>query len=53
MEPVRDEREQGPAGISRRAFIKGVIAAGGAVSASSYLFRGGQAVAAASAPGAV
>jgi aerobic-type carbon monoxide dehydrogenase small subunit (CoxS/CutS family) len=29
-----------PAGTSRRAFIKGVIAAGAAVSASSYLFRG-------------
>ena len=29
-----------PTGVSRRAFIKGVIAAGAAVSASSYLFRG-------------
>jgi aerobic-type carbon monoxide dehydrogenase small subunit (CoxS/CutS family) len=29
-----------PNGVSRRAFIKGVIAAGAAVSASSYLFRG-------------
>ena len=27
-------------GVSRRTFIKGVIAAGAAVSASSYLFRG-------------
>jgi aerobic-type carbon monoxide dehydrogenase small subunit (CoxS/CutS family) len=27
-------------GVTRRAFIKGVIAAGAAVSASSYLFRG-------------
>ena len=29
-----------PNGVTRRAFIKGVIAAGAAVSASSYLFRG-------------
>src|SRR4026207_1129911 len=29
-----------PTGPSRRSFIKGVIAAGAAVSASSYLFRG-------------
>jgi aerobic-type carbon monoxide dehydrogenase small subunit (CoxS/CutS family) len=29
-----------PTGVTRRAFIKGVIAAGAAVSASSYLFRG-------------
>jgi aerobic-type carbon monoxide dehydrogenase small subunit (CoxS/CutS family) len=30
---------QGPTGPSRRSFIKGVIAAGAAVSASNYLFR--------------
>ena len=29
-----------PTGVTRRAFIKGVIAAGAAVSATSYLFRG-------------
>ena len=29
-----------PTGVTRRKFIKGVIAAGAAVSASSYLFRG-------------
>lgn len=29
------------AGVSRRTFIKGVIAAGATVSASGYLFRGG------------
>ena len=29
-----------PNGVTRRKFIKGVIAAGAAVSASSYLFRG-------------
>jgi aerobic-type carbon monoxide dehydrogenase small subunit (CoxS/CutS family) len=32
--------QEQPTGVSRRAFIKGVIAAGAAVSASSYLFRG-------------
>ena len=32
-----------PTGVTRRKFIKGVIAAGAAVSASSYLFRGGTA----------
>ena len=33
-----------PTGPSRRSFIKGVIAAGAAVSASSYLFRGPETV---------
>jgi aerobic-type carbon monoxide dehydrogenase small subunit (CoxS/CutS family) len=32
--------QQQPNGVTRRSFIKGVIAAGAAVSASSYLFRG-------------
>ena len=32
--------QEQPTGLTRRAFIKGVIAAGAAVSASSYLFRG-------------
>ncbi len=32
--------QEQPTGPTRRAFIKGVIAAGAAVSASSYLFRG-------------
>ena len=32
--------QEQPTGVSRRKFIKGVIAAGAAVSASSYLFRG-------------
>jgi aerobic-type carbon monoxide dehydrogenase small subunit (CoxS/CutS family) len=31
-----------PSGPSRRSFIKGVIAAGAAVSASSYMFRGSE-----------
>src|SRR4029453_18709394 len=35
---------QEPHGPSRRSFIKGVIAAGAAVSASSYLFRGAEPV---------
>jgi aerobic-type carbon monoxide dehydrogenase small subunit (CoxS/CutS family) len=32
--------QEQPTGVTRRKFIKGVIAAGAAVSASSYLFRG-------------
>ncbi len=32
--------QEQPNGVTRRMFIKGVIAAGAAVSASSYLFRG-------------
>ena len=32
--------QEQPSGVTRRVFIKGVIAAGAAVSASSYLFRG-------------
>ena len=32
--------QEQPNGVTRRKFIKGVIAAGAAVSASSYLFRG-------------
>src|SRR6187431_1442894 len=32
--------QEQPNGVTRRQFIKGVIAAGAAVSASSYLFRG-------------
>ncbi len=34
--------QEQPTGVTRRSFIKGVIAAGAAVSASSYLFRGPQ-----------
>jgi aerobic-type carbon monoxide dehydrogenase small subunit (CoxS/CutS family) len=37
--PIQIQQEQ-PTGPTRRQFIKGVIAAGAAVSASSYLFRG-------------
>ena len=43
-----------PSGSSRRSFIKGVIAAGAAVSASSYMFRGSETVhGQASLPGSV
>ena len=45
---------QEPTAVSRRAFIKSVIAAGAAVSASAYLFRGPEALhGQASLPGAV
>ncbi|MCY4633114.1 MAG: (2Fe-2S)-binding protein [Acidobacteria bacterium] len=40
-------------GVSRRGFIKGVIATGASVSASNYVLRNGQGVALAQAPGAV
>ncbi len=39
--------------VSRRAFIKGVIAAGATVSSASYLFRGTEVAHAQRAPGAV
>src|SRR3954469_2430387 len=37
--PIQIQTEE-PTGPTRRSFIKGVIATGAAVSASSYLFRG-------------
>lgn len=40
-------------GVSRRGFIKGVIATGASVSASNYVLRNGHGVALAQAPGAV
>ena len=40
-------------GVSRRSFIKGVIASGAAVSASNYVLRNGSGVALAQTPGAV
>ncbi len=40
-------------GVSRRSFIKGVIAAGATASSASYLFRGTTLVQAQTAPGAV
>lgn len=45
--------EHAPLPVSRRAFIKGVIASGAAVYSASYLFRGPAAVAQPSAAGAV
>ena len=47
---VQTEEQQG---VSRRNFIKGVIATGASVSASNYVLRGGYGVALAQAPGAV
>jgi aerobic-type carbon monoxide dehydrogenase small subunit (CoxS/CutS family) len=44
---------QEPSSVSRRTFIKGVIAAGAAVSASAYLFRGPALFGQGSLPGAV
>ena len=41
--PIQIQTQE-PTGPSRRSFIKGVIAAGAAVSASNYLFRGGEPV---------
>ena len=57
VRPVEDKCQVGPLqadqpGHSRRNFIKGVIAAGASVSASSYVFKGG-AMVRAQAPGAV
>src|ERR671915_1290311 len=51
--PIQIQQDQ-PTGLTRRKFIKGVIAAGAAVSASSYLFRGPeQLFGQSSAPGSV
>ena len=41
--PIQIQTQE-PSGPSRRSFIKGVIAAGAAVSASNYLFRGPESV---------
>ena len=46
------QQEEATDNFSRRTFIKGVIATGASVSASSYVFRDGT-VARAQAPGAV
>ena len=40
METMHEVEEQPRSGVSRRGFIKGVIATGGAVSSVNYLFRG-------------
>jgi aerobic-type carbon monoxide dehydrogenase small subunit (CoxS/CutS family) len=53
QETLNLEATQGHGTVSRRNFIKGVIAAGATVSATSYLFRGGLLGQQASLPGAV
>ena len=54
VEILDTSEDRTESGFSRRNFIKGVIAAGAAVSSTHYLFRGSGAVLAqASAPGAV
>ena len=45
--------EETPTNVSRRNFIKGVIAAGAAVSSAAYVFRGNPLSGQASTPGAV
>jgi aerobic-type carbon monoxide dehydrogenase small subunit (CoxS/CutS family) len=53
MEDVNDTTKEAPANSSRRNFIKGVIAAGAAVSSANYLFRTNALGQQASAPGSV
>src|SRR6185436_10829731 len=50
---VQEQTPQEPNHVSRRAFIKVVIASGAAVSASAYLFRGPTLLGQGSLPGAV
>ena len=50
---VQAQTPQEPSNVSRRAFIKVVIASGAAVSASAYLFRGPTLLGQSSLPGAV
>src|ERR671937_805473 len=49
----QEQTPQEPSAVSRRAFIKMVIASGAAVSASAYLFRGSTLIGQGSLPGAV
>lgn len=53
VEQIQKSEEEQDQGVSRRSFIKGVVATGATVSASNYVLRGGQGVALAQAPGAV
>src|SRR5262245_21388623 len=53
MEDVKHTPEDAPGNSSRRTFIKGVIAAGAAVSSANYLFRTNAIGQQASAPGSV
>src|SRR5258708_34811208 len=50
---LQEQRPKEPNNVSRRAFIKAVIASGAAVSASAYLFRGPTVLGQGSLPGAV
>jgi hypothetical protein len=50
---VQEHAPTEPTNVSRRAFIKMVIAGGAAVSASAYLFRGSSLLGQGSLPGAV
>ena len=51
--PVTNVNTENPGNVSRRNFIKGVIAAGAAVSSASYLFRTAPLSGQANAPGSV
>jgi aerobic-type carbon monoxide dehydrogenase small subunit (CoxS/CutS family) len=53
MEDLKNATEDTPSNASRRNFIKGVIAAGAAVSTASYLFRTSALGQSAGAPGSV
>src|SRR5262245_7829843 len=53
MEDINKMTEDTPNNVSRRNFIKGVIAAGAAVSSASYLFRTTPLSGQANAPGSV
>ena len=50
---TQEQTPQEPSNVSRRAFIKTVIASGAAVSASAYLFRGSALMGQGSLPGSV
>src|SRR5215216_6044944 len=50
---TQEQTPQEPSSVSRRAFIKMVVASGAAVSASAYLFRGPTLMGQGSLPGAV
>jgi aerobic-type carbon monoxide dehydrogenase small subunit (CoxS/CutS family) len=50
---IQQQLPHEPNGVSRRAFIKMVIASGAAVSTSAYLFRGSTLIGQGSLPGAV
>ena len=53
MEDIKNASEDTPSNVTRRNFIKGVVAAGAAVSSATYLFRTNAAGQTAGGPGAV